>query len=158
MRKWGYWVSNWVIRHLWNVLYWILKFTCSVLYTLSSDNKNILTPICVLDRFWCQWDVRQSLGYEFLPVSVFSAALPASGDPDDVFGGDRRPLLLIDFGQSIDMTRYPPGTTFLAKVKTSSFKCIEMQTDRPWTYQVCTEDWSRSDRPVSYKLSSGCYP
>ncbi|XP_056006228.1 mitotic checkpoint serine/threonine-protein kinase BUB1-like isoform X2 [Ostrea edulis] len=62
--------------------------------------------------------------------------LPDSVDPDIVFGGNHRPLLLIDFGQSIDMSRYPPGTTFMAKVKTSSFMCIEMQTNKPWTYQT----------------------
>ena len=45
-------------------------------------------------------------------------------------------MQLIDFGQSIDMSKYPKGTTFMAKVKTSGFQCIEMQTDRPWTYQV----------------------
>lgn len=68
-----------------------------------------------------------------------SFPLPDSVDPDIVFGGNHRPLLLIDFGQSIDMSRYPPGTTFMAKVKTSSFMCIEMQTNKPWTYQVCVE-------------------
>lgn len=75
---------------------------------------------------------------------IYSSPLPDSSDPDVVFSGDRRPLLLIDFGQSIDMTRYPPGTTFLAKVKTSSFMCIEMQTDRPWTYQVNIESHSHT--------------
>lgn len=75
---------------------------------------------------------------------IYSSPLPDSSDPDVVFSGDRRPLLLIDFGQSIDMTRYPPGTTFLAKVKTSSFMCIEMQTDRPWTYQVNIEGHSHT--------------
>ncbi|XP_061184986.1 mitotic checkpoint serine/threonine-protein kinase BUB1-like [Saccostrea echinata] len=62
--------------------------------------------------------------------------LPDSRDPEVVFQGNKRPLLLIDFGQSIDMSQYPPGTTFMAKVKTSSFMCIEMQTNRPWTYQT----------------------
>ncbi|XP_062619020.1 mitotic checkpoint serine/threonine-protein kinase BUB1-like [Saccostrea cucullata] len=62
--------------------------------------------------------------------------LPDSSDPEVVFRGNKRPLLLIDFGQSIDMSQYPAGTTFMAKVKTSSFMCIEMQTNRPWTYQT----------------------
>ncbi|KAK3759558.1 hypothetical protein RRG08_009744 [Elysia crispata] len=49
----------------------------------------------------------------------------------------QRPLVkLIDFGQSIDMTMFPPETTFTAKVETSGFQCIEMKTNRPWTYQT----------------------
>ncbi|XP_069124994.1 mitotic checkpoint serine/threonine-protein kinase BUB1-like [Argopecten irradians] len=63
-------------------------------------------------------------------------ALPMSSDPDVVFGGQFRPFHLIDFGQSIDMTKYPPGTTFMATVKTSGFQCIEMKTNMPWTYQT----------------------
>lgn len=47
-------------------------------------------------------------------------------------------LKLIDFGQSIDMSLFPPGTTFTAKVTTKGFQCSEMQTNRPWTYQVKT--------------------
>ena len=37
---------------------------------------------------------------------------------------------------SFDMTQFSPDTTFMAKVKTDGFQCIEMTTDRPWTYQV----------------------
>ncbi|XP_063445056.1 mitotic checkpoint serine/threonine-protein kinase BUB1-like [Mytilus trossulus] len=62
--------------------------------------------------------------------------LKSSTDPTVVFGGASRCMQLIDFGQSIDMSKYPKGTTFMAKVKTSGFQCIEMQTDRPWTYQT----------------------
>lgn len=62
--------------------------------------------------------------------------LKESTDPLTVFGGSNRCMQLIDFGQSIDMSKYPKGTTFRAKVKTSGFQCIEMQTDRPWTYQT----------------------
>ncbi|XP_060080434.1 mitotic checkpoint serine/threonine-protein kinase BUB1-like [Ylistrum balloti] len=63
-------------------------------------------------------------------------SLPVSSDPNVVFGGHHRPFQLIDFGQSIDMTKYPPGTTFMAQVKTSGFQCIEMKTNMPWTYQT----------------------
>ncbi|XP_033744264.1 mitotic checkpoint serine/threonine-protein kinase BUB1-like isoform X2 [Pecten maximus] len=63
-------------------------------------------------------------------------SLPVSSDPNVVFGGGHRPFQLIDFGQSIDMTKYPPGTTFMAQVKTSGFQCIEMKTNMPWTYQT----------------------
>ncbi|XP_067682886.1 mitotic checkpoint serine/threonine-protein kinase BUB1-like [Haliotis asinina] len=55
---------------------------------------------------------------------------------EEVFGRSTQTLKLIDFGRSIDMTRYPPGTTFLAKCSTDGFQCIEMMTDMPWTYQT----------------------
>lgn len=47
-----------------------------------------------------------------------------------------RGLILIDFGRSIDMSLYPSGTKFFGDHGASSFKCIEMQTGRPWTYQA----------------------
>ncbi len=45
-------------------------------------------------------------------------------------------LKLIDFGSGIDMKMFPKGTTFTSKVKTANFTCIEMKTNRPWTYQT----------------------
>lgn len=66
----------------------------------------------------------------------YSPRLPLSKDPDVVFGGASRFVQLIDFGRSIDMKKYPAGTTFLTKVNTECFQCIEMKTNRPWTYQV----------------------
>jgi hypothetical protein len=45
-------------------------------------------------------------------------------------------LQLIDMGRGIDMTLFPRGTTFNTVVTTKDFQCIEMQTKRPWTYQV----------------------
>ncbi|KAJ8021305.1 Mitotic checkpoint serine/threonine-protein kinase BUB1 beta [Holothuria leucospilota] len=45
-------------------------------------------------------------------------------------------LKLIDFGQSIDMSLFPEGTTFTANCHTSAFSCVEMQTGKPWTYQT----------------------
>jgi checkpoint serine/threonine-protein kinase len=60
-------------------------------------------------------------------------------DGDDVKTALQRPtscLKLIDFGQSIDMTLFPDGVTFTAKVTTSGFQCPEMKTNRPWTYQT----------------------
>ncbi|XP_064601277.1 mitotic checkpoint serine/threonine-protein kinase BUB1-like [Liolophura sinensis] len=60
----------------------------------------------------------------------------SGSDVRSVFGTSTQMLKLIDFGQSIDMSLYPPGTTFTAKVHTSGFQCIEMKTDQPWTYQT----------------------
>nr|KAG5697854.1 hypothetical protein BaRGS_017111 [Batillaria attramentaria] len=57
-------------------------------------------------------------------------------DVDKVFGHWSQCLRLVDFGQAIDMSLYPSGTTFMAQVGTSGFQCIEMMTDRPWTYQT----------------------
>lgn len=54
----------------------------------------------------------------------------------DLVCGSTAALKLIDFGQSIDMTMFPPDTTFMAQVATEGFQCIEMRTNRPWTYQA----------------------
>ncbi|XP_036438407.1 mitotic checkpoint serine/threonine-protein kinase BUB1 [Colossoma macropomum] len=45
-------------------------------------------------------------------------------------------LVLIDFGQSIDMTLFPQGTAFTARCMTSGFQCTEMLSGRPWNYQT----------------------
>ncbi|XP_053542019.1 mitotic checkpoint serine/threonine-protein kinase BUB1 isoform X2 [Ictalurus punctatus] len=45
-------------------------------------------------------------------------------------------LVLIDFGQSIDMTLFPDGAQFTAHCMTSGFQCTEMLSGRPWTYQT----------------------
>ncbi|PVD37415.1 hypothetical protein C0Q70_00005 [Pomacea canaliculata] len=73
------------------------------------------------------------------PDNILLLQLPQvnkGSDIDKVFGHQTQVLRLVDFGQAIDMSLYPPGTTFLAKVKTSGFQCIEMMTDRPWTFQT----------------------
>ncbi|XP_076448579.1 mitotic checkpoint serine/threonine-protein kinase BUB1-like [Babylonia areolata] len=62
--------------------------------------------------------------------------LPPGSSKEDYFGTSNQCLRLVDFGQAIDMSLYPPSTTFLAKVGTSGFQCIEMMTDQPWTYQT----------------------
>lgn len=53
-------------------------------------------------------------------------------DPDDLDHG----LVLIDFGQSIDMQLFPEGTAFTARCQTSGFQCTEMLSGKPWTYQT----------------------
>lgn len=50
-------------------------------------------------------------------------------------------LVLIDFGQSIDMTLFPDGAQFTAHCMTSGFQCTEMLSGRPWTYQVLQHTW-----------------
>ncbi|XP_032877915.1 mitotic checkpoint serine/threonine-protein kinase BUB1 isoform X2 [Amblyraja radiata] len=45
-------------------------------------------------------------------------------------------LTLIDFGQSIDMHLFPKNAVFVENCKTSGFQCIEMLTEKPWTFQA----------------------
>ncbi|KAB0797214.1 hypothetical protein PPYR_08208 [Photinus pyralis] len=45
-------------------------------------------------------------------------------------------LQLIDFGCSIDMTLFPPGTSFQRRITTKDFICCEMQDGRPWSYHT----------------------
>ena len=62
--------------------------------------------------------------------------LASTKDRAAVFSPTNHCMRLVDFGQAIDMSLYPAGTTFMAKVGTSGFQCIQMMTDQPWTYQV----------------------
>ncbi|XP_022230219.2 uncharacterized protein LOC111079363 [Drosophila obscura] len=45
-------------------------------------------------------------------------------------------LQLIDFGVAIDTKLFPPNQAFNYVHHDESFKCIEMRTQRPWTYQL----------------------
>ncbi|XP_004633203.1 mitotic checkpoint serine/threonine-protein kinase BUB1 [Octodon degus] len=58
--------------------------------------------------------------------------LEQDDDDEDLAAG----LALIDLGQSIDMKLFPKGTTFTARCETSGFQCIEMLSNKPWSYQV----------------------
>ena len=54
-------------------------------------------------------------------------------------GRSTKVLVLLDFGLCIDMARFPPDTVFMvdeARSLKRSFPCIEMLTNRPWTYQA----------------------
>ncbi|XP_044248727.1 uncharacterized protein [Drosophila takahashii] len=55
---------------------------------------------------------------------------PLCSDPNDVS------LQLIDFGVSIDTKLFPNNQTFNYVHHDDLFKCIEMRTQRPWTYQL----------------------
>jgi len=43
-------------------------------------------------------------------------------------------VCLIDFGRSIDLKLYPPGTAFASELVAESFECVEMRENRPWTH------------------------
>jgi len=45
-------------------------------------------------------------------------------------------LKVIDFGRSIDTKLYPEGTLFFGDCHADAFRCVEMETNRPWTYQI----------------------
>jgi hypothetical protein len=72
-------------------------------------------------------------------------------------------LKLIDWGQAIDLRCFPANTTFTAKVTTSGFQCVEMMTNRPWTYQVrylIIAETSVEERWIDYWLLlqvTSCY-
>ena len=46
-------------------------------------------------------------------------------------------IVFVDFGRSIDMRIIPSNSEFNVRSRTEMFECVEMQTNRPWTYQVC---------------------
>eukprot|EP01087_Luapelamoeba_hula_P005641 TRINITY_DN1568_c1_g1_i1.p1 TRINITY_DN1568_c1_g1~~TRINITY_DN1568_c1_g1_i1.p1 ORF type:complete len:1037 (+),score=218.33 TRINITY_DN1568_c1_g1_i1:44-3154(+) len=50
-------------------------------------------------------------------------------------GWDQRGIALIDFGKSIDVSLYQPGTRFIGDSGADQFRCAEMRENRPWTYQ-----------------------
>lgn len=53
-----------------------------------------------------------------------------------IFSDSTIKLQLIDFGCSIDMSLFPPGTTFTRRITTKDFICCEMQDNRPWSYHT----------------------
>ncbi|KAJ6636323.1 Mitotic checkpoint serine/threonine-protein kinase BUB1, partial [Pseudolycoriella hygida] len=44
-------------------------------------------------------------------------------------------LQLIDFGNAVDLRRFPSKQKFNGTVETDKFKCSEMKEGRPWVYQ-----------------------
>ncbi|XP_020692988.1 mitotic checkpoint serine/threonine-protein kinase BUB1 [Dendrobium catenatum] len=47
-------------------------------------------------------------------------------------------LCLVDWGRGIDLGLFPAGTNFIGDCHTSGFRCVQMQENQPWTYQVDT--------------------
>ncbi|XP_061355572.1 mitotic checkpoint serine/threonine-protein kinase BUB1 [Gastrolobium bilobum] len=45
-------------------------------------------------------------------------------------------LCLVDWGRGIDLHLFPDNTIFNGDCRTSGFRCIEMQEDKPWKFQV----------------------
>ena len=45
-------------------------------------------------------------------------------------------LSLVDWGRGIDLSLFPDQTEFIGDSRTSGFRCIQMQEQKPWKYQV----------------------
>ncbi|XP_075497955.1 mitotic checkpoint serine/threonine-protein kinase BUB1 isoform X2 [Primulina tabacum] len=45
-------------------------------------------------------------------------------------------LCLVDWGRGIDLDLFPQGTKFIGDSRTSGFRCLEMQENKPWNFQV----------------------
>ncbi|EDW01511.1 uncharacterized protein LOC6560139 [Drosophila grimshawi] len=60
----------------------------------------------------------------------FLLTRPLSGQPNELS------VQLIDFGVAIDTKLFPPNQTFDYVNNEDAFKCIEMRTQRRWTYQL----------------------
>ncbi|GAB4825647.1 hypothetical protein Ancab_008521 [Ancistrocladus abbreviatus] len=47
-------------------------------------------------------------------------------------------LCLVDWGRGIDLSLFPNDTVFIGDCRTSGFRCVEMQENKPWKFQVDT--------------------
>lgn len=45
-------------------------------------------------------------------------------------------LCLVDWGRGIDLNLFPDNIEFTGDCRTSGFRCVEMQENKPWKYQV----------------------
>lgn len=45
-------------------------------------------------------------------------------------------LCLVDWGRGIDLSLFPDKTEFKGDCRTSGFRCVEMQENKPWTFQA----------------------
>ena len=45
-------------------------------------------------------------------------------------------LCLVDWGRGIDLHLFPDNTEFKGDCRTSGFRCIEMQQNKPWKFQA----------------------
>lgn len=45
-------------------------------------------------------------------------------------------LCLVDWGRGIDKSLFPDKMKFKGDCRTSGFRCIEMQENKPWTFQA----------------------
>ncbi|KAL2937826.1 Mitotic checkpoint serine/threonine-protein kinase BUB1 [Bienertia sinuspersici] len=81
---------------------------------------------------------------DFKPDNLLirNASKDLTVDPED-FCRSRGPwqdqgLCLVDWGRGIDLSLFPAETEFMGDCRTSGFRCVEMQEDKPWKFQVDT--------------------
>ncbi|KAL6582868.1 protein kinase [Orobanche minor] len=61
---------------------------------------------------------------------------PTDHESDFAFILEPGGLCLVDWGRGIDLSLFSKDTKFKGDCITSGFRCIEMQEDKPWTFQV----------------------
>lgn len=54
-------------------------------------------------------------------------------------------LCLVDWGRGIDRRLFPDNAEFKGDCRTSGFRCIEMQENKPWTFQASFHPYSLSN-------------
>ncbi|KAG9440333.1 hypothetical protein H6P81_020498 [Aristolochia fimbriata] len=73
-----------------------------------------------------------------LLVRYSSDELTEDGYPERAGPWSHQGLCLVDWGRGIDLRLFPAGTKLKGDCRTSGFRCVEMQENRPWTFQVDT--------------------
>ncbi|XP_058735217.1 mitotic checkpoint serine/threonine-protein kinase BUB1-like [Vicia villosa] len=71
-----------------------------------------------------------------LLVRYASGNLTEDGFLDRTGSWQDQGLCLVDWGRGIDLRLFPDHTIFKADCRTSGFRCIEMQENKPWKFQV----------------------
>lgn len=58
-------------------------------------------------------------------------------------------LCLVDWGRGIDKRLFPENAEFKGDCRTSGFRCIEMQENKPWTFQASLKSYIISNAVAS---------
>ncbi len=70
-------------------------------------------------------------------MDFFRASVdPFAPSSSAMFQKAKPSLQMIDFGVSVDMSLFPPGTTFTNTFEKAENKTPDMLEGRPWTFQV----------------------
>ncbi|KAK9078073.1 hypothetical protein SSX86_002130 [Deinandra increscens subsp. villosa] len=80
---------------------------------------------------------------DFKPDNLLMRYASADNLTEDGFGTRSGPwheqgLCLVDWGRGIDLQLFPNNVKFNGDCRTSGFRCVQMQENKPWTYQVDT--------------------